>query len=89
MAWKVELDLSAKKDLNKLDPQQAKHILKYLHTRIEGSKDPRIFGQSLSGNKIGLWRYRIGDYRLVCKIEDRTLVVLVVNVGHRKEIYEN
>ena len=89
MTWKVEWDDRAKKELRKLDVPVQKEILKYLRTRLEGSKDPRIFGQSLSGNKQGLWRYRIGNYRLICKLEDHTLIIFVVGVGHRKEVYEN
>jgi mRNA interferase RelE/StbE len=87
--WKVEWDDRARKELRKLDSPVQKEILNYLRVRIEGSKDPRVFGRGLSGNKASLWRYRVGDYRLVCKIEDHTLVVLVVGVGHRKEVYES
>ena len=89
MTWKVEWDDRARKELRKLDHPIQKEILKYLRTRIVESKNPRFFGQNLSGNKAGLWRYRVGDYRLICRIEDDILVVLVVGVGHRKEIYES
>lgn len=89
MTWKVEWDDRARKELRKLDHTVQKEILKYLRTRIEGSKNPRVFGQSLSGNKQGLWKYRIGNYRLICKLEDHTLVIFVVGVGHRKEVYES
>ena len=89
MTWKVEWDDRARKDLRKLDSPVQKEILKYLRTRLEGSKDPRVFGQSLSGNKQGLWRYRIGNYRLICRLEDHALVVFVVGLGHRKEVYEH
>lgn len=89
MTWKVEWDDRARKELRKLDSAVQKEILKYLRTRIEGSKNPRVFGQSLSGNKHGLWRYRVGNYRLICRLEDHVLIVFVVGVGHRKEVYEN
>ena len=89
MIWKVEWDDRARKELRKLDSSVQKEILKYLRTRIERSKDPRVFGQSLSANKAGLWRYRIGNYRLICRLEDHRLIVFVVGVGHRKEIYES
>lgn len=89
MTWRVEWDDRARKELRKLDHPVQKEILKYLRTRIVESKNPRLFGQNLSGNKTGLWRYRVGDYRLICRIEDDILVVLVVGVGHRKEVYES
>ncbi len=89
MTWKVEWDDRARKELRKLDSPIQKEILSYLRVRITGSKNPRLFGQSLSGNKAGLWRYRVGDYRLICRLEDHNLVVLVLGVGHRKEVYES
>ncbi|MBL8675973.1 MAG: type II toxin-antitoxin system RelE/ParE family toxin [Alphaproteobacteria bacterium] len=89
MTWRVEWDDRARKELRKLDHPVQKEILKYLRTRIVESKNPRLFGQNLSGNKTGLWRYRVEDYRLICRIEDDILVVLVVGVGHRKEVYES
>lgn len=89
MTWKIEWDDRARKELRKLDSSIQKEILGYLRSRIGESSNPRIFGQSLSGNKAGLWRYRIGNYRIICRIEDDALVVLVIGVGHRKEIYEH
>lgn len=89
MTWKIEWDDRARKELRKLDPSVQKEILNYLRIRIAKSTNPRAFGQSLSGNKAGLWRYRIGNYRLICKLEANTLVVFVISVGHRKEIYES
>ena len=88
LTWKVEWDDRARKELRKLDASIQKEILNYLRVRIAGSKNPRFFGQSLSGNKAGLWRYRVGNYRLICRLEDHILVVFVVGVGHRKEVYE-
>jgi mRNA interferase RelE/StbE len=89
VTWKVEWDDRARKELRRLDSFVQKEILNYLRSRILIANDPRLFGQSLSANKSGLWRYRIGNYRLVCKIEDDKLIVLVVGVGHRKDIYES
>lgn len=89
MIWRIEWDDRARKELRKLDPPTQKEIFSYLRTRILTSKNPRSFGEGLSGNKAGLWRYRIGNYRLICRLEDNTFVVLIVSVGHRKEIYEN
>lgn len=88
MIWKIEWDDRARKELRKLDPPVQKEILSYLRVRVAGSANPRVFGQNLSGNKAGLWRYRLGNYRVVCRIEDDILVVLVLGVGHRKEVYE-
>ena len=89
MTWNIKWDDRARKELRKLDSPIQKEILNYLRIRIADSENPRIFGQTLSGNKAGLWRYRIGNYRIICRIEDHTLVVLVLGVGHQKEIYES
>ena len=89
MIWKIEWDDRARKELRKLDFTVQKEIFAFLRDRIERSRDPRQFGYGLSGNKAGLWRYRIGNYRLICKIEESVLSVLVVRVGHRKEVYEH
>ena len=88
MAWKVELSSGADRELNKLDAQHARRILKFLHDRVATLDDPRSIGQALHGSRLGeFWKYRVGDYRLICKIEDDRLLVLVLRVGHRKEIY--
>lgn len=89
MTWSIEWDDRARKELRKLDSSVQKEILSYLRIRIAGSENPRLFGQSLTGNKSGLWRYRVGNYRIICRIEDGTLVVFVIGVGHRKEVYEH
>ena len=78
--WKIEWDDRARKELRKLDPFVQKEILKYLRTYIEGLEDPRVLGKDLSGNKVGLWRYRVGNYRLICKLEDQALIILVVGI---------
>jgi mRNA interferase RelE/StbE len=88
VAHNVELSESADRELGKLDVQQARRILKFLHQRIAMLDDPRSLGEALHGSRLGeFWKYRVGDYRLICKIEDDRLVVLVLRVGHRKEIY--
>ena len=88
MAYSVELSESADRELGKLDAQQAKRILKFLHERVVKLDDPRSVGEALHGSQLGeFWKYRVGDYRLISKIEDDRLVVLVLSVGHRKEIY--
>ena len=72
----------------KLDALQAKRILKFLHQRAAKLDDPRSIGEALYGPLLGeFWKYRVGDYRLICEIEDDRLIVLVLRVGHRKEIY--
>lgn len=86
--WAVEFDDRARRELRKLDRQTQQDILRYLRERVAGSPDPRQFGKPLRMNLAGLWRYRIGDYRLICRIEDHHLVVLVLKVGHRREVYE-
>jgi mRNA interferase RelE/StbE len=86
--WTVEFDERARRELRKLSPEVQKTILRYLRERIAGSSDPRQFGKPLRINLAGLWRFRIGDYRLICRLEDDRLVVLVIKIGHRREVYE-
>jgi mRNA interferase RelE/StbE len=88
MAYNVELSAEVDRELGKLDAQQAKRILKFLRERVAKLDDPRGIGGALHGSRLGeFWKYRVGDYRLICKIEDDRLVVLVLRVGDRKEIY--
>lgn len=88
MAWTVELDPAAEKELDKLDPQQARRILKFLFERVALLDDPRSIGEALHGSQLGtLWKYRVGDYRLISSIEDNVSRILVVKVGDRKEVY--
>jgi mRNA interferase RelE/StbE len=88
MAWKVELSTDVDRELAKLDPPQRNRILKFLNERVARLDNPRSIGQALHGSRLGeFWKYRVGDYRLICKIEDDRLIVLVLRVGHRREIY--
>ena len=88
MAWAVELSEGAARELDKFDPQHSRRILKFLRDRLARSEDPRKLGQALQGARLGeFWKYRVGDFRLICKIQDERLVVLVLRVGHRREIY--
>ena len=88
MAWNVELSESADRELAKLDPQDRERILKFLERRVAKLDDPRSLGEALHGSQLGeFWKYRVGDYRLISKIEDDRRLVLVLRVGHRKEIY--
>ncbi|MBI5209903.1 MAG: type II toxin-antitoxin system RelE/ParE family toxin [Elusimicrobia bacterium] len=78
---------AAARELDKLDPQAARRILKFLSARVTPSSDPRRRGEALKGSKLGeFWKYRVGDYRIVARIEDRLLLILVVRIGNRREI---
>lgn len=87
MAWSVEFTRSAQKQLRKLDKPAAARIARYLRQRIATTDNPRRLGKALTGERGELWRYRVGDYRLICKIEDQRVTVLVLEVGHRREVY--
>jgi len=87
MTWNVELEPQAEKELDQLDSQHAKRILKYLFERIATDEDPRRFGEPLRKNLSGLWKYRVGDYRVVAKIMDDIVLVLVLRIGHRSKVY--
>jgi mRNA interferase RelE/StbE len=88
MTWKVEFLAQASRDIEKLDRQVARRISRFLFEQVAKLEDPRSLGDALHGPKLGeLWKYRVGDYRLICKIEDARLIVLVVRIGHRREIY--
>lgn len=88
MTWTVEFGDAAARELRKLDRQAQQEILRYFRERIATDEDPRRFGKPLSRDLTGLWRYRVRTYRMICNIEDDKLVVLVLRVGHRKDIYE-
>lgn len=88
MTWTVEFDDAAVKELRKFDRTAQRDILKYLRERIATDEDPRRFGRALTGNLAGLWRYRVRDYRMICNIEDDELVVLILRVSHRKNVYQ-
>lgn len=87
MGWTCRFDERALKELKKLGPEAQRVILAYLDDRVAGDADPRRVGKSLKANLAGLWRYRVGGYRILCHIVDQELVVLVVAVGHRRDIY--
>jgi mRNA interferase RelE/StbE len=86
--WAYRFDERALKELKKLGKPAQKDILAYLDKRVAGDEDPRRFGKALHADLAGLWRYRVGDYRILCQIKDGQLLVLVISVGHRKNIYE-
>lgn len=88
MVWLIRLDAAAKKDLAKLDKQVARRITAFLRERLSKMDDPRDIGQALRGSELGdLWKYRVGDYRIISSIEDGALRILVVRIGNRREVY--
>ena len=88
MAWTIELDQAAVRDLDKLDQQPRRRILAFLHDRVATLDNPRSIGEALKGTALGeFWKYRVGDYRIIANIEDRALCVLVVKIGNRREVY--
>ena len=88
MAWTIKFADGAIKELKKIDKQGQKEIQRYLKERIASDEDPRRFGKALSKELTGYWRYRINNYRIICNIQDKDVVVLVVRVGHRKNVYD-
>lgn len=86
--YKVVFDSKIKKDLKKLDKQTLKALFNWIEKNLQNTTEPRIKGKALIGNKKGYWRYRIGDYRLITKIEDDKLLIIAINFKHRKEVYK-
>ena len=87
MAWTANFDPRALKELEKLDRMAQRRIVNFLQERVLRRADPRDLGKAMTGDQAGLWRYRIGDYRLVCRIDDEAELMLVLRVAHRKEAY--
>jgi mRNA interferase RelE/StbE len=88
MTWTIELSIPAQKQLRQLDKQQAKRIIKFLHERLLALENPRELGEVLQDPIYkSLWKYRVGDYRILTRIQDDLLTVLVVDIGHRSSIY--
>ena len=85
--WTIEYLQSTIKTFKKIDPQDRKRIRSFLEDRLARLNDPRQLGKALQGSSQDFWRYRVGNYRIICDVRDEALVVLVVKVGHRKEIY--
>ena len=88
MAWTISYTATARKQLRKLDKQTARRILDFLDERVAGALNPRDTGKALTGPLLGtFWRYRVGDYRIICEIQDGKLCVLVIEIGHRRDVY--
>lgn len=88
MAWLIKFDPKAAKELKKLDQVAQKRIITYLKKLVAVQNNPRLFGKSLTGDKRRLWRYRVGDYRIICELLDEEITVLVIKVGHRQSVYD-
>jgi mRNA interferase RelE/StbE len=88
LAWQIEFAQSAARDLRKLDPQIARRLTSYLRDRVAPLQDARSVGQALKGDELGqFWKYRVGDYRLIAEIQDHLIRILIVRIGHRREVY--
>jgi mRNA interferase RelE/StbE len=87
MPWTVELLEDAFKTLEQIDATTRNRIRRFIRERLQGTDNPRQHGKALTGRYAGKWRYRIGDYRLICQLQDARLVVLVVEMGHRNDVY--
>ena len=85
--WRVEISRTAEKQIQKLDRTAQASIIRFLRERVQVADNPRELGKPLHRDKGGLWRYRVGDYRLICDIQDERITMLVVRVGHRKDVY--
>ncbi len=88
MGYKVRFTKHALKDLKKLDKQTAALILGWIRKNLEGCENPRQHGKGLTANRSGEWRYRVGDYRILAQIQDEAVIILIVSVGHRRDVYE-
>ncbi len=87
MTWHIKYLASVQKTVRQLDPPTRQRLHNFLEKRVASLEDPLQLGKALKGGEVDLWRYRVGDYRIVCELRDQELVVLVVRVGHRREIY--
>ncbi|MBX4907866.1 MULTISPECIES: type II toxin-antitoxin system RelE/ParE family toxin [Rhizobium] len=88
MAWRIEFDRAAERELEKLGHEAARRILRFLNDRVAKLDDPRSIGEALKGSELGdFWKYRIGDYRVIASIDDGTVRILIVRIGNRRDVY--
>ena len=87
MKWHVKLSDEARKQLKKLDRHTAALLTNWMRKNLEGCEDPRAHGKGLSANRAGQWRYRVGDYRLLAELHDGELLILMIRIAHRSEVY--
>ena len=85
--WRIEITRTATRQITKLDRTAQKSIQQFLRQRLTPADNPRQWGRALQGEKRGLWRYRVGDYRLICDVQDEKITILVLELGHRKDVY--
>jgi mRNA interferase RelE/StbE len=88
MAWKIEFDRSAERELDKLGRDAAARILRFLHERVAPLDDPLAIGEALKGSRLGaFWKYRVGDYRIIAQIDDGAVRIIIVRIGNRRDVY--
>ena len=88
MAWQIEFDPDALKDLRKIDKQIQIRLVGFLRSRVGALDDPRSIGEALSGQRLGsYWKYRVGDWRIICDIQDGRIVVRVLRIGNQRDVY--
>jgi mRNA interferase RelE/StbE len=88
MAWRIEYGKDAEREIAKLDRQIAQRIIRFMGSRVAKLENPRSIGEALVGSTLGdYWKYRVGDYRIIADIQDARLIVMVVRVGNRREVY--
>jgi mRNA interferase RelE/StbE len=88
LVWRIEFDASARKEIERLDRPVARRLVRFLKDRLAVADDPRSLGQALKGERFGeFWKYRVGDYRVIARIEDQQVLILVIRVGHRSAVY--
>ncbi len=88
MAWSIEFQRAAERELSKLGHEPARRILRFLHDRVAKLDDPRSIGEALKGSELGdFWKYRVGDYRVIAHIEDSVVRILIVRIGNRRDVY--
>jgi len=88
LVWTIKIEESAAKELKKVDKTTAQRILKFLGKRVSVLENPRTIGEPLKGPKLGnFWKYTVGDYRIICDIQDTVLLILVLRIGHRRQVY--
>jgi len=88
MAWRIEFETIADKELSKIDPQARRRILRFLFDRVAFLEDPRSIGDALVGAEfVEYWKYRVGDYRIIANIDDKEIIITIVKIGNRKEVY--
>lgn len=88
LAYKVQLEKKALKQLRKLDAINQRNIATFIDTHLQGTHAPRKQGKALTGHLKGFWRYRVGDYRIICDIKDDELIILAITIAHRREVYK-